>query len=207
MPISPQRTRTLRRVRKKTPKGKIVTHYIQRRPSKSKCAVCKNPLLGMPNLVPHKLKKLSKTQRRPERPYGGYLCPACLKKKILLENKNLKNEKIEVGRLVVKLAGREAGKVAVVLEVLNSSFVILDGQVKKRKCNINHIATLNQKIKITKSATKEELKKEFKKLGYDLSIKKSKPKKEKPKKVRKVKKSPEAKEKPKPKPKKGNKKK
>ncbi len=184
MPIQPYRTRSLARVKKKTPKGRIVIHYIKRKPAKAKCAICKKPLLGVPNLPPNKLRKLSKTQKRPERPYGGYLCPSCLKKKILQETKNITYKKIEPGRLVIKLAGREAGKLAVIIERVDDNFVIIDGQVKKRKCNINHLATLDKKMKITKTITKQDLKKEFKNLGYEIKTTKPKPKKEKPKQLR-----------------------
>lgn len=187
MPIQPQRTWSLSRVKKKTPGKRLVTHYIKRKPSKAECAVCKKELLGVPNLLTYKLRGLPKTQRRPERPYGGYLCHSCLKKKLLERTSNLKNEKIEPGRLCVKTTGREAGRIAVILEVLNDKFVLIDGQVKRRRCNINHLETLDKKIKVTKNITKDELKKEFEALGYKLEESKAKVKQEKPKKVKKQK--------------------
>ncbi len=189
MPIQPQRTRSLVRIKKKTPSGKIVIHYRKRKPAKPKCAICKKPLLGVPKDLPYKIKKLSKTQKRPERPYGGYLCSSCMRKKILEKVPNLKKEKLEPGRLVIKTAGREAGSIAVILKKIDDNFVLIDGQVKRRKCNIGHIETLDQKIKITKDITKQDIKKKFKELGYEIKITKPKPKKEKPKKQRLKKKS------------------
>lgn len=34
---------------------------------------------GVPRLLPHELRKLAKSSRRPTRPYGGYVCHACLR--------------------------------------------------------------------------------------------------------------------------------
>lgn len=187
MPIQPQRTFSLKKVKVKTPGNKLVTHYIKRKPSLAKCAVCKKPLLGVPNILTYQLRALPKTQRRPERPYGGYLCASCLKKQIIEKTLDVKKEKIEPGRLCIKTTGREAGKIAVVLEKTNDKFVLIDGQVKRRRCNINHLETLDKKIKVTKSTTKDELKKEFEALGYKLNETKAKTKKEKPAKVKKEK--------------------
>ncbi|MEM0092596.1 MAG: 50S ribosomal protein L34e, partial [Saccharolobus sp.] len=41
----------------------------------AKCALCKKPLHGTRT---NKLYKYSKVEKRPERPFGGYLCPKCL---------------------------------------------------------------------------------------------------------------------------------
>lgn len=188
MPIQPYRTRSLRRIKVKTPKGRIAIHYKKRKPGLASCAICKQPLKGVPCSLPYQVKKLSKTERRPERPYGGYLCSSCMRKEILKKAPNAKSEKIEVGRLCLKLAGREAGKVCVITEMINEGFVVIDGQVKKRRCNINHLQTLDQKIKVLKSTTSEDIKKELKKLGYETKESKPKPKKEKQKKQRIVKK-------------------
>lgn len=55
----------------------------------------------------------------------------------------------EPGRVCVKLAGREAGKYCVVLEVVDENFVIVQGpKVRKRKCNIAHLQALPEKIEI-----------------------------------------------------------
>lgn len=94
---------------------------------------------------------------------------------------------IEIGRLCVKIAGREASKKCVVVDILDKNFVLIDGQVKRRKCNIQHLEPLEEKIKIKKGATHEDIVKEFKKLKID--TKEEKPKKvvEKPTKKRKQK--------------------
>jgi len=84
MPRGMYRSRTLRRVYRKTPSSGVVIHYKKRKPKKSRCASCGNLLSGVPRERPYKMMKLSKTKKRPERPYGGYYCSKCMRK-ILIE--------------------------------------------------------------------------------------------------------------------------
>ena len=78
----PRISRKARRVFTKTPGGKLELVYKRRKTSKHKCASCGKNLLGVPNQIPLKVKKLPKSSRRPERIYGGYLCSRCLKEKL-----------------------------------------------------------------------------------------------------------------------------
>jgi len=87
VPSGMYKSRTLRRVHKRTPSGKLVLHYKKRKPSRSLCAVCKKPLSGMPRERPCNLKKLPKSSRRPERMYGGYTCSSCSKKQIIVNTR------------------------------------------------------------------------------------------------------------------------
>lgn len=76
-----RRSRTLRRIYVKTPKHtKLV--YAKRKPNKAHCAMCGKILPGVASERPYKMSKLSKTQKRPERPYAGMLCSACSRKTI-----------------------------------------------------------------------------------------------------------------------------
>ena len=72
------RSRSRRRVKVRTPGGRQVTHYEKRKPGPARCARCGRPLAGVPRLRPNRLRRMSKTAKRPERPYGGVLCPSCL---------------------------------------------------------------------------------------------------------------------------------
>ncbi len=72
------RSRSLRRVKTRTPGGRTIVRYEKRKPNAARCAICGRVLNGVPRLRPVDLRKLPKTARRPERPYGGYLCPQCL---------------------------------------------------------------------------------------------------------------------------------
>lgn len=72
-----QRSRSLRRVYRKTPGGETVRRFKKRKPSKAKCGNCGKILAGVPRERPYKMQRLPKTKKRPERPYGGVLCTAC----------------------------------------------------------------------------------------------------------------------------------
>lgn len=94
---------------------------------------------------------------------------------------------IEIGRICVKIAGRDAGLKCVVIDILDKNYVLIDGETRRRKCNILHLEPLKEVIKIKKNASHEEMKKEFEKLGLKARETKPKEKKEKPTKVRKKK--------------------
>ena len=93
---------------------------------------------------------------------------------------------IEIGRLCVKLAGRDAGLKCVVVDILDDKFVLIDGETRRRKCNILHIEPLKDVIKIKTKASHEEIKKEFEKLGLKAWETKPKQKTERPRKKRKT---------------------
>ena len=93
---------------------------------------------------------------------------------------------IEIGRLCVKLAGRDAGLKCVVVDILDDKFVLIDGETRRRKCNILHIEPLKDTIKIKKNASHETVKKEFEKLGLKVWETKPKQKTERPRKKRKT---------------------
>ena len=68
---------------------------------------------------------------------------------------------IEVGRICVKIAGREAGEKCVIVEVIDDKFVEVVGtSMKNRKCNIKHLEPVDQTMEI-KSEDVEEIKKEL----------------------------------------------
>lgn len=77
-----KKSRTLRRVFVKTPGSRVVKHYVKRKPKKAHCASCKGLLQGVPQERPSKMQNMPKSQKRPERPYGGMLCSKCLRLKI-----------------------------------------------------------------------------------------------------------------------------
>ena len=69
---------------------------------------------------------------------------------------------VEVGRVYVKIAGREAGRRCVVVDVIDRNFVLVTGPVKvngvrRRRTNIGHIEPTSLKVKITKGAGDEEI--------------------------------------------------
>lgn len=79
---------------------------------------------------------------------------------------------IEVGRICVKLAGRDAGKKCVILDNIDKSFVTIDGETRRRKCNVTHLEPTNKTVKIAKNAAHKDVVKVFKDLGIELKEKK-----------------------------------
>ena len=80
MPRPHHRTRSLRKIHVRLPGGETVVHYEKRRPGPARCAICGRPLNGVPRLRPVELRKLPKTAKRPERPFGGMICHECLER-------------------------------------------------------------------------------------------------------------------------------
>jgi large subunit ribosomal protein L34e len=72
------RVRGLRRVYRRTPGGRVVVHFERRRPGVPTCWRCGRPLGGVPRGVSSEVRGLSRSEKRPNRPYGGYLCSSCL---------------------------------------------------------------------------------------------------------------------------------
>jgi len=69
---------------------------------------------------------------------------------------------IEIGRVCVKLSGREAGRKCVIVDVVDKSFVLVTGPktvsgVKRRRANVNHVEPLQDKIDINRGASDEEV--------------------------------------------------
>ncbi len=89
---------------------------------------------------------------------------------------------IEVGRICVKLAGREAGRKCVIVDIIDDNFVLITGPkeltgVKRRRVNIKHIEPLDKVVNIKKGASDEEVLEAIKVAGLEEFMKeKVKPK-------------------------------
>ena len=69
---------------------------------------------------------------------------------------------IEVGRVCVKVAGRESGRKCVIVDVMDKSFVLVTGPkkvtgVKRRRVNISHVAPTEETIPIRRGASDDEV--------------------------------------------------
>jgi large subunit ribosomal protein L14e len=69
---------------------------------------------------------------------------------------------IEVGRICVKMAGRESGRKCVIVDVMDKSFILVTGPkkvtgVKRRRVNINHVAPLEDIVQVKRGASDEEV--------------------------------------------------
>lgn len=94
---------------------------------------------------------------------------------------------IEIGRLCIKTAGRDARHKCIIVDILDDNYVLIDGGVRRKKCNIDHLEPLREVIKIKKGASHDTVVKEFEKLGFPVWLTKPKQKTERPRKQRKKK--------------------
>jgi large subunit ribosomal protein L14e len=69
---------------------------------------------------------------------------------------------VEVGRICMKIAGRETGKKCVIVDVMDKSFVLVTGPkkvtgIKRKRVNLNHITVLQEKLDLKRGASDEEV--------------------------------------------------
>src|SRR6059036_311323 len=69
---------------------------------------------------------------------------------------------IEVGRICVKLSGREAGRKCVIVDVIDKNFVLVTGPrkisgVKRRRTNVKHLEPMEDSIELKKGASDEDV--------------------------------------------------
>ena len=77
--------------------------------------------------------------------------------------------------MCVKIAGRDAGATCVVVDTHDAHTVVVDGQTRRRKCNVSHLEALAATLPLKKGASHSDVEKEFKKLH--LAVLNTKPKK------------------------------
>ncbi|MEM0065828.1 MAG: 50S ribosomal protein L14e [Sulfolobales archaeon] len=69
---------------------------------------------------------------------------------------------VEVGRICVKVAGREAGRKAVIVDLVDDNFIVVTGPksltgVKRRRVNVKHVEILDKKVEVPRGASDEEV--------------------------------------------------
>jgi len=72
---------------KRVPSGKTVIRRKDAKTGACKCAICKSELQGTSCST-----KLKKSERRPERPFGGYLCQECSEKVFIYKTRVMNND-------------------------------------------------------------------------------------------------------------------
>jgi large subunit ribosomal protein L14e len=82
----------------------------------------------------------------------------------------------ETGRLCVKTAGRDAGKYCVIIDAKDDHMVMIDGQTRRRTCNIKHLEPLDKVLKISKGASHSKVVSALKKENIKVVEKKTKQK-------------------------------
>lgn len=81
---------------------------------------------------------------------------------------------LEVGRICVKTTGRDAMQYGVIVEKIDDNYVLLDGQVRRRKVNIQHIEPLMKTVDIKKGADTKTVVKALNDAGFEFQARKEK---------------------------------
>ncbi|CAJ0565251.1 unnamed protein product, partial [Mesorhabditis spiculigera] len=68
---------------KKTPGGKLVFHYVKKRGKVPRCGDTGVKLHGITAARPRELSRLTRRHKTVTRVYGGVLCPAAVKERII----------------------------------------------------------------------------------------------------------------------------
>jgi len=101
---------------------------------------------------------------------------------------------LEVGRICIKTAGRDATKTCVIVEVIDEKFVMVDGNTRRKKVNKAHLEPLKKTISVKKGASTKDVHAAFEKEGITVTRHTEAKKRTTPKvQVRKVKKDSTAK--------------
>jgi large subunit ribosomal protein L14e len=71
---------------------------------------------------------------------------------------------MEVGRICVKLVGRETGRKCVVVDVVDKNFVLITGPksvtgVRRRRTNVDHLEPTPESVEVKKGAPDDEVEK------------------------------------------------
>lgn len=75
---------------------------------------------------------------------------------------------IEIGRVCVKIAGRDARNYCVVIDRIDDNYALIDGNVRRKKCNILHLEPTGKIIKIKKNADTKTVLEMMKKEGIEI---------------------------------------
>lgn len=74
---------------------------------------------------------------------------------------------LNLGRVCVKTAGRDANLKCVIIEEIDENFVMIDGLTRRKRCNKLHLEPTKDTLDVKKGASHEEVVKAFK---SDLNI-------------------------------------
>ncbi len=76
---------------------------------------------------------------------------------------------LSVGRVCVKISGRETGKKCVIVDRVDKNFVLIAGpNVRRRRCNVTHLDPTETMLDIKKNVTDTALKTALKKAKVSL---------------------------------------
>lgn len=73
---------------------------------------------------------------------------------------------MEIGKVCMKIAGRDAGRPAIVIDIHKDGYVTIDGYSRRKKVNPQHLQFIGTKVDIKKGATTATVLKALEKLGF-----------------------------------------
>jgi large subunit ribosomal protein L14e len=75
---------------------------------------------------------------------------------------------VERGRIATKLLGREAGKMCAIVERIDKNYVMIIGpEVRKRRCNIDHLELHDSILEMPEGASDDEFINELTKIAHE----------------------------------------
>lgn len=75
---------------------------------------------------------------------------------------------MKIGQLIIKICGRDSSQMGIVIDNVDNTYVLIDGNVRRKKCNIKHLEALDKVLKIKEKASSEEVKKALEKEGINI---------------------------------------
>ncbi|MGC8478415.1 MAG: 50S ribosomal protein L34e [Candidatus Micrarchaeia archaeon] len=94
MPRPMYRSGSFRKVKRVTPKGRTVTHYVRRSSKKPHCAICGTELNGIS-------EEGGKSRRTNSRIFGGVLCAKCASR-IIVEKSRIEQGGMKLDDISIK---------------------------------------------------------------------------------------------------------
>lgn len=73
---------------------------------------------------------------------------------------------ITIGSVVMKIAGRDAGRIGVVIGMKEGA-VLIDGEVRRREVSMSHIEPVGQNVSVSEGASTEAVRDALKGLGLE----------------------------------------
>lgn len=138
------KSRSKKRIHVRIPSGKSVLRFKEKRPGKPESPTGKS-LPGTARGTKTEIGRLTKTQRRPSRPYGGVLNSPELRvimrtraQQAYTPSENT-GKLLQPGTVCIKIAGRDAGKRCTIKEIVDKQYVLIEGDARPRKVNVKHL--------------------------------------------------------------------
>lgn len=63
----------------------------------------------------------------------------------------------KIGRVCLKIAGRDAGRLGVVIGKPENGYVLIDGEVRRKKVNVKHIQPIDKVIIVKEEAPHDDV--------------------------------------------------